>query len=197
MKASRGASQSARKRAAASAGAAVSFREKFRRQVKHGLLLLAQLCLVMGVYAAGCALASVLPISLPGNIVGMVLLLVLLATRVLKTKYVSDACTYLIDNMSLFFIPAGVAIMGCFSLLEGNAAKFALVCIITTVLVFLATSYTVILVSRLMERHERKKDAKAGEAREHPQEPASVQHADAPKPSAAQTSRQLTPTKEA
>ena len=32
----------------------------------------------MGVYAAGCALASVLPITLPGNILGMVLLLVLL-----------------------------------------------------------------------------------------------------------------------
>ena len=124
-------------------------KQRLQRSVKHGLLLLAQLCLIMGVYAAGCALASVLPITLPGNILGMVLLLVLLGTHILKTKYISEACDYLIDNMSVFFIPAGVAIMGCVSLLEGNALKFALVCVITTVIVFLATSYTVMLVSRL------------------------------------------------
>ena len=52
-------------------------KQRLQRSVKHGLLLLAQLCLIMGVYAAGCALASVLPITLPGNILGMVLLLVL------------------------------------------------------------------------------------------------------------------------
>lgn len=127
-------------------------KERLQRSVKHGLLLLAQLCLIMGVYAAGCAIASVLPIALPGNILGMVLLLVLLGTHILKTKYISDACDYLIDNMSVFFIPAGVAIMGCFSMLEASAAKFAFVCIATTVIVFLATSYTVLFVSWIMAK---------------------------------------------
>lgn len=127
-------------------------KERMQRSIKHGLLLLAQLCLIMGVYAAGCAIASVLPIALPGNILGMVLLLVLLGTHILKTKYISDACDYLIDNMSVFFIPAGVAIMGCFSMLENSAAKFAFVCIATTVIVFLATSYTVLLVSWIMAK---------------------------------------------
>ena len=119
---------------------------------KRAGILLVQLAVVVAVYAAGCALAAVLPISLPGNIVGMVLLLVLLGTGLLKGKHVGRACTCLLDNMSLFFIPAGVAIMGCFSLLEGNVLKFALVCAVTTVLVFLATSYTVVAVSRLMAR---------------------------------------------
>lgn len=127
-------------------------KERLQRSIKHGLLLLAQLCLIMGVYAAGCALASVLPIALPGNIMGMVLLLVLLGTHILKTKYISEACDYLIDNMSVFFIPAGVAIMGCFSMLENSAAKFAFVCIATTVIVFLATSYTVLFVSWIMAK---------------------------------------------
>ena len=127
---------------------AVTPLERLQRSIKHGLLLLGQLCLIMGVYAAGCAIASVLPISLPGNILGMVLL----GTHVLKTKYISEACDYLIENMSIFFIPAGVAIMGCFSLLESSAAKFAFVCIATTVIVFLATSYTVLFVSWVMAK---------------------------------------------
>ena len=54
--------------------------------------------------------------------------------------------------MSVFFIPAGVAIMGCFSMLEAAAAKFAFVCIATTVIVFLATSYTVLFVSWIMAK---------------------------------------------
>ena len=129
-----------------------SRREKAAHIGKRTVRLLAQLALIVAVYAAGCALAAVLPIALPGNILGMVLLLVLLGTGLLKAKHVGDACDCLIDNMSLFFIPASVAIMGSMTLLEGNVLRFALVCIVTTVLVFLATAYTVVLVSRLMAR---------------------------------------------
>ena len=135
--------------ASAPAHGDVSWRAKAGRAGKRGARFAAQLALVVAVYGAGCAIASVLPVRLPGNIVGMVLLLVLLGTGLLKARHVGDACDCLLDNMSLFFIPAGVAIMGCVSLLEGNALKFALVCVITTVIVFLATSYTVMLVSRL------------------------------------------------
>ena len=83
----------------------------------------------------------------------MGLLLTCLVTGILKRKHVGMACDYLIDNMSIFFVPAGVGIMGCVSLLQGAAAlKFAFVCIVTTVLVFLSTSATVVLVQRLMEK---------------------------------------------
>jgi hypothetical protein len=34
---------------------------------------------------------------------------------ILKRKHVGMACDYLIDNMSIFFVPAGVGIMGCVS----------------------------------------------------------------------------------
>lgn len=134
------------------------FRRRVKRTGKRTLRLTLQFALLIGVYALGCMLAAQLPIQLPGNIVGMVLLLVLLGTGLLKSRQVGAACTCLIDNMSLFFIPAGVAIMGCFSMLEGSALKFALVCVVTTVLVFLATSYTVIAVSRLMARRSTAKD---------------------------------------
>ena len=46
--------------------------------------------------------------------------------------------------------------MGCFSMLEDQALKFAFVCVATTIIVFLATSYTVIAVQRLMERRARR-----------------------------------------
>ena len=95
----------------------------------------------------------------------MALLLVLLATGVLKGKHIGGACDYMIDNMSIFFIPAGVGIMGCFTLLQGSALKFAFVCIVTTVIVFIATSATVIATSRLMNRIAGKRAAASTETR--------------------------------
>ena len=100
-----------------------------------------------------------------GNIVGMALLLVLLATGVLKGKHIGGACDYMIDNMSIFFIPAGVGIMGCFTLLQDSALKFAFVCIVTTVIVFIATSATVIATSRIMNRIADKRAAASTETR--------------------------------
>ena len=58
-----------------------SWRARAGRAGKRGARFAAQLAVVVAVYAAGCALASVLPIHLPGNIVGMVLLLVLHSTQ--------------------------------------------------------------------------------------------------------------------
>lgn len=123
-------------------------------KLKHLGIVALQLGVLIGVYGIGCFISSYLPITIPGNIIGMALLLVLLASGVLKAKHVGEACDYMLDNMSIFFIPAGVGIMGCFSLLQDAALKFAFVCVVTTVIVFLATSLTVALVSRLMERFQ-------------------------------------------
>lgn len=138
---------------------------KLKQKLRKLGVLAAQMAVIIAVYEAGCVIAGVLPIDLPGNIVGMGLLLALLATGVLKNKHVGTACDYLIDNMSIFFVPAGVGILGCFSMLEDSALKFAFVCVATTVIVFLATSWTVILVERMMEKRAQDPAANvAGEA---------------------------------
>lgn len=114
--------------------------------------LLIQFLIIVGFYYLGNVLALALPVKIPGNIVGMVLLLAALMIGLVKAHNIDKACSFLIDKMALFFLPAGVAIMGCFGLLEGVYLKFALICLITTVIVYAATSYTVVAVSRTMQR---------------------------------------------
>ena len=128
-------------------------------KLKRAGIILAQLVVLIAIYEVGCIISRYLPIAIPGNIVGMALLLILLATGVLKGKHIGGACDYMIDNMSIFFIPAGVGIMGCFTLLQDSALKFAFVCIVTTVIVFIATSATVIATSRLVNRVAEKRAA--------------------------------------
>ncbi len=155
------------------------------KALKAGRLLL-QFVLVIAIYEAGCLLASILPFSVPGNIMGMVLLLVLLLTGLLKARHVDGACNWMLDNMSLFFIPASVGIMGSMALLDGTLLKFLAICAITTVLVFVVTSYTVVAVSRLMRRFgskaESKQDEEAAECENTPGN-------DAPAQATAQTTR--------
>lgn len=136
----------------------------WRDRIRHAAKLACQMIVLVGIYEIGCQLAAFLPIDLPGNIVGMALLLILLATHVLRGRHVGMACDFLVDNMSIFFIPAGVGIMGCFSLLQESALQFAFVCVATTVIVFLATSWTVIGVSRLQRRRAARKAARSAAA---------------------------------
>jgi hypothetical protein len=53
-------------------------------------------------------LASLLPITIPGSIIGMLILFVLLALQVLPAKWVNPGCYVLIRYMALLFVPIGV-----------------------------------------------------------------------------------------
>jgi Putative effector of murein hydrolase LrgA len=54
---------------------------------------------------AGIWLASLLPITIPGSIIGMLLMFVLLALQILPAKWVNPGCVLLIRYMALLFVP--------------------------------------------------------------------------------------------
>ena len=121
--------------------------------VRKVVRIVLQLALIVAVCLAGEKIAEFVPIDIPGNICSMILLLVFLAAGVIRMESISDAANFLLDNMAIFFIPAAVAIMGSFDLLAGNIVKLVAICLVTTVLVFFVTSFTVSTVANLMERH--------------------------------------------
>jgi holin-like protein len=118
-----------------------------------------QLALIVAVCLLGDRLAALLPIDVPGNICSMVLLLAFLLTGVVKAENIQDAADFLLKHMAVFFVPAGVAVMGSYSVLAGSIAKLLLVCLLTTVLVFFVTSLTVTLTMRALERRDAREAA--------------------------------------
>ncbi|WP_411015442.1 CidA/LrgA family protein, partial [Salmonella sp. s51992] len=60
---------------------------------------------------AGIAIAALLPITIPGSIIGMLILFVLLAFQILPAKWVQPACNLLIRYMALLFVPIGGGVM--------------------------------------------------------------------------------------
>ena len=73
----------------------------------------------------------------------------LLISGIVAEEKIALASNFLLKYMPVFFIPAGVTIITSLPLIQGRIPQFILVCLVTTFLVFLATSTTVIAVTRL------------------------------------------------
>lgn len=114
--------------------------------------LLIQFGIVFGICWIGEVIASMLPFTFPSSVISMILLLLLLLSRYLKTDHIRQKSDFLLQNMAFFFIPSGVAIMDRLEFLQGSILKIVLVCFITLVLTFAASAYTVMTVMKLQSR---------------------------------------------
>lgn len=93
-----------------------------------------QLILIIGMYIIGDILSTALHLPIPGNILGMIILLILLSTNVIKLEHVEDVSNFLLSHLSFFFIPAGVGLIASFHLIKSSFIQIILICIITTIL---------------------------------------------------------------
>lgn len=132
-------------------------RDRAKRCSKTAGQFAIQLVFLLGICYVGNAVSATLPISVPGNIVSMTLLLALLISGIVDASRIKLVSDFLLKYMPVFFIPAGVTILSCLPLLQGHIPQFVLVCFITTVMVFLTTSLTVIGVTRLQNMIAAKK----------------------------------------
>jgi holin-like protein len=61
--------------------------------------------------ALGEIISRIFKVPIPGNVLGMVLLLAALLLGLIKLKWVEDAAELLLKHMAMFFVPAGVGVM--------------------------------------------------------------------------------------
>ncbi len=78
----------------------------------------------------------------------------------LKIEHVQEKADFLLSNMAFFFVPAGVSIINYFDELKSTAVQLIIICIISTVVTFAVTAYSVMLTVRLMKKwKDRRKKA--------------------------------------
>lgn len=102
-----------------------------------------QLVLYIGLFIASDKLVSWLHLPLPANVVGMVLLLLLIMTRIVPLRWVKAGANWLLAEMLLFFIPAVVAVVNYSDLLRTEGWRICVVIAVSTLLVLAATSLVV------------------------------------------------------
>lgn len=95
---------------------------------------------------AGIAIASLLPITIPGSIIGMLILFVLLSLQILPAKWVKPSCHLLIRYMALLFVPIGVGVMQYVDVIKQQFGPVVVSCFISTLVVFVVVSLSSQLV---------------------------------------------------
>ena len=70
-----------------------------------------QLAIIFAICLAGEFLNRIVGIPLPGNIIGMVLLLILLCLKIVKLEHISTVSTVFLRHFPLFFLPPSIAIL--------------------------------------------------------------------------------------
>ncbi|MCT4716459.1 CidA/LrgA family protein [Enterobacteriaceae bacterium H18W14] len=95
---------------------------------------------------AGIAIASLLPITIPGSIIGMLILFVLLSLQILPAKWVKPGCHLLIRYMALLFVPIGVGVMQYYEVLKAQFGPVVVSCFISTLVVLIIVSWSSHLV---------------------------------------------------
>lgn len=91
------------------------------------------------------------PFTFPASVIGMILLFLCLFIGVLKIEHIQEKADFLLGNMAFFFVPAGVSIMNYFDVLKHSIVQLVFVCIISTILTFAVTAWSVKLTLRLMK----------------------------------------------
>lgn len=112
--------------------------------------ILLQIAVIFLLCMIGDALSALLPFTLPGSIISMVLLFLLLLTGLIKVHHIETKAAFLQQNMAFFFIPASVAIMDNLPLLKSILLPFLVICTVSTLLTFAATAVVTALTIRLM-----------------------------------------------
>jgi len=115
-----------------------------------------QLFIILSINLAGELLTQYLHLPVPGPITGMVILLTLLITGVLKEHHIRDTADFMLQNMSFFFIPASVSIIVSYHALEGYYFQTVLTVVVSTVLVLACAALATELLIKLKERRDGK-----------------------------------------
>lgn len=127
---------------------------------------LRQLAILFAFCVLGDVISTLLGGAMPGNVLGMTLLFVCLAARVVKPRQIDDTADFFLGNMAFFFLPACLGILNVYGEIRSELLPILAVILLTTLLTAAATAITVHLVLRMqklrrLRARQRQKEGRA------------------------------------
>lgn len=108
------------------------------------------LALLLAFQFVGEMLSRGLTLSIPGNVLGMALLLLSLGLGWVKLGWIEEAAEFLLSHMALFFVPAGVGVMIYGGLIAREWLPITVATIVSTFVVMGVTGW----VAKLLDSEE-------------------------------------------
>jgi holin-like protein len=98
-----------------------------------------QIAIVLGITMVGELLNKLLPLPVPAGVYGLFILLAALVSGVVKLESVEATGNFLIDIMSIMFLPAMVGVMECADMILQNILPFLVIILVSTIAVMSVT----------------------------------------------------------
>lgn len=112
-----------------------------------------QVLIIIIISFIGELLNYYIPLPVPANIYGMVILFILLCLRIVKIEHIKETGDFLLDIMPMLFIPSAVGIMSTFDMLSSIWLEIIIITIVTTTLVM---GITGIVTQKIISYQKRK-----------------------------------------
>lgn len=109
---------------------------------------LRQLAIILLICFIGELLNRILGIPLPGNIIGMIILLIALLTGAIKVEAIEDVAEFMLKNLAFFFVPAGIGVISSLDIIKANLFPMLVIILLSTIVVLVVTGVTVQLLQR-------------------------------------------------
>ena len=116
-----------------------------------------QLGIILAIGTVGELISSLFSsiITIPGTIMGMIILFLLLQFKILKEDAIKDVTDFLLNNMAIFFVPAGVSLIQSLGLIKENVVVLILSATVATLVIMLVTGKTVdIMINKNNDKDE-------------------------------------------
>ena len=91
-----------------------------------------QFAIIALISLIGELLNHFIPLPIPANIYGILILLALLMTGALKVSQIREVSSFLIETMQIMFIPAAVGLLESFGVLLPSLGAYAVIIVVST-----------------------------------------------------------------
>lgn len=102
----------------------------------------------------GELLQALIPLPIPSAVYGMLLLLLALATGIVKEDKIADASSFLISVIPLLFVAPVAKLLQFWEVIGPNALSICIIMVASTLVVFAVSG----LVTKYLQKRKEKKD---------------------------------------
>jgi len=99
------------------------------------MVLIKQIAIFLGFWFLGNLISYITKLPLSGSIIAMLLLVAALELKLVKTTDIKDVANFLLNNMAMFFIPAGVGLMCHYHVLKQEWMPISVAIVVSALLV--------------------------------------------------------------
>ena len=105
--------------------------------------ILWQIGILFGICLASEWLVTLLPFAFPSSVMAMLIVLALLLCGLLRIRHIKELSVWFSQNMGFLFVPACTAVMEYFDLIAANLVPIFVISLVSALLVFGVTGWTV------------------------------------------------------